>query len=441
MNVRREPPGECAEVTSLVTVVLAPHYDDEVLGCGGLVARLARGGTRVHVVFLTDGSGGIEEVGDRAAYASRRRAESVDAIRALGIASSDHLGLPDGSLLSSLDRLRPALERVLTTERPDLLLVPSPLELTGDHRAAFAAAPPGAHRAARRRRVVRRHRGAARARLRGEPRRPSRSAGRRVARARRDRERDVALSKPARATRLSRGGARPAPLAVPDAGAAGRAGRGLPQPARRRLPHPDPRPADHRARRRARARPGDAKGRWSRSWCAPRTARRCSPKRSRSLAASTYRRLEVVLVNDGGAQPLPPDGFALPLVRVELDSNRGRAAAANAGVAAARGHYVLFLDDDDLIAPEHVETLVTLAPDQRRARGVHRRRGRDLRARRASRAGSSAPGACPTAATSTPTSCSSTTTSRSTPCWSSAASTRRWARSTRRSSSSRTGIS
>ena len=99
-----------------------------------------------------------------------------------------------------------------------------------------------------------------------------------------------------------------------------------------------------------------------------------------SLARGSYRRVEVVLVNDGGAAPPVPDGYPLELRRVELTENRGRAGAADAGVAAAGGDYVAFLDDDDLAAPEHLATLVGLVGRRRRAGGLHRRRGGDLRA-------------------------------------------------------------
>jgi hypothetical protein len=68
----------------------------------------------------------------------------------------------------------------------------------------------------------------------------------------------------------------------------------------------------------------------------------------------------VVLVNDGGAPPETPTDFPLPLVRVDLERNGGRAAAAEAGVAAASGDFVTFLDDDDLAAPEHLATLAGL---------------------------------------------------------------------------------
>ena len=79
-----------------------------------------------------------------------------------------------------------------------------------------------------------------------------------------------------------------------------------------------------------------------------------------SLAAGEYRRAEVVLVNDGGEPPAVPAGFPLPVVRVDFTQNRGRAAAAEAGVAASTGEFVAFLDDDDLAAPEHLATLAGL---------------------------------------------------------------------------------
>ncbi len=39
-----------------ITIVFAPHQDDETLGCGALIAHKRNDGQPVHVVFLTDGS-------------------------------------------------------------------------------------------------------------------------------------------------------------------------------------------------------------------------------------------------------------------------------------------------------------------------------------------------------------------------------------------------
>jgi LmbE family N-acetylglucosaminyl deacetylase len=362
-------------VTSLVTVVLAPHYDDEVLGCGGLVARLARAGTRVHVVFLTDGAGGAESIDDRAAYSARRRAESVEALRELGVASAEHLDLPDGSLASSLDRLRTSIERVILAQRPDLLLLPSPLEITADHRAVFAAL----HRV-----LTPLRRGRGEAATADAPGAASRDALHDVATPLRvlayevnhaahpDLLVDVSSERPTieramvrYASQLERHGYLEAGLGLrrwrcstlqPGVELA-EAYRGL-------------RLIDFQTRTLAQliAELGGVpelhevnEGPLVSIVVRTKDRARLLAEALASIAASTYRRLEVVLVNDGGAKVEPPAGFTLPVVRVDLDANRGRAAAANAGVAAARGSHVLFLDDDDLIAPEHVATLVDLA--------------------------------------------------------------------------------
>ncbi|MFY9825166.1 MAG: PIG-L deacetylase family protein, partial [Thermoanaerobaculia bacterium] len=139
MSEPLQPPGWTERVRAASVLVLAPHYDDEVLGCGGLIAGLASAGTVVRILFLTDSSGGAEDVADRDAYGRRRREEAAKACEILGIAGCDHLGLPDGALDECLDAAEQGIRRAVFTQRPDLLLVPSPLEITRDHRAAFAA--------------------------------------------------------------------------------------------------------------------------------------------------------------------------------------------------------------------------------------------------------------------------------------------------------------
>ena len=84
-----------------------------------------------------------------------------------------------------------------------------------------------------------------------------------------------------------------------------------------------------------------------------------------SLARQTYEALEILVVDATGGRhrPLP----ALPLreghtIRL-VHSHRplARPQAANAGIDAARGEFLSFLDDDDICAPEHLQTLVDAA--------------------------------------------------------------------------------
>ncbi|MBI2934851.1 MAG: PIG-L family deacetylase, partial [Chloroflexi bacterium] len=47
-------------------LVLAPHIDDEVIGCGGVIGRLSRLGAEITVVYLTDGRRGNPALYERA---------------------------------------------------------------------------------------------------------------------------------------------------------------------------------------------------------------------------------------------------------------------------------------------------------------------------------------------------------------------------------------
>lgn len=83
-----------------------------------------------------------------------------------------------------------------------------------------------------------------------------------------------------------------------------------------------------------------------------------------SIACQTYTYLEVVLVNDGGCdldiKELQEILGGILLNYIRLEKNTGRSHAGNTGIKNAQGEYVGFLDDDDELYPEHVETLVSV---------------------------------------------------------------------------------
>ena len=86
-------PYTAAEVRAETLLVLAPHPDDEVLGCGGLSALVAKAGGRVVPVLVTDGGAGdFSGSGDAAAYVATRLAESTRAA-STAIGALDVVGL------------------------------------------------------------------------------------------------------------------------------------------------------------------------------------------------------------------------------------------------------------------------------------------------------------------------------------------------------------
>ena len=80
-----------------------------------------------------------------------------------------------------------------------------------------------------------------------------------------------------------------------------------------------------------------------------------------SILAQTYRDLEILLVDDGSTDGCPPicDEYERtePRVRVIHKENGGAADARNAGLEAASGEWIGFVDGDDFIMPEMYETL------------------------------------------------------------------------------------
>jgi LmbE family N-acetylglucosaminyl deacetylase len=139
-------------------LVLAPHMDDETIGCGGALARHVRAGATVHVVFLTDGRHGSGKAAALSGEARRleemkliatRKAEAARALEALGVQGATFLDVEDGTLAEDsavVERLR----AVLADKKPELVYVPCFLEQHPDHYAAsrvlLAAAQGTAHR-------------------------------------------------------------------------------------------------------------------------------------------------------------------------------------------------------------------------------------------------------------------------------------------------------
>lgn len=116
-------------------LVLAPHPDDETIGCGGAILLHRRQGDSVKVVFITDGAAGDPRGYYRGRdYRAIRRAEARKAASVLGVSELEFWDYADGSLNDSAG-LRQRLKGLLESEKPAVVYRPSLKDPHSDHRA------------------------------------------------------------------------------------------------------------------------------------------------------------------------------------------------------------------------------------------------------------------------------------------------------------------
>lgn len=118
-------------------LVLAAHPDDEVLGCGGTIARHAAAGDTVEVVFFTNGTGARGTDGK----AAKARARAMrKALQHLGATCLAHFDFPDNRLdQSAILDLAQALEKVTSDRSFDVVYTHHSGDLNVDHRQVHAA--------------------------------------------------------------------------------------------------------------------------------------------------------------------------------------------------------------------------------------------------------------------------------------------------------------
>lgn len=128
--------SECMETC----VVVAPHPDDETLGCGGVVCKKIAAGANVHFVFVTDGTASHSSLPVLDLKAMRER-EAIDAISQLGAGPDDvtFLEIPDGSARRHVDEIADRLVTLFNEFAPQGIFVPHALDPLADHEAVHQA--------------------------------------------------------------------------------------------------------------------------------------------------------------------------------------------------------------------------------------------------------------------------------------------------------------
>lgn len=116
------------------TLVVAPHADDEVLGAGGTMARLAEAGVEVHVAVVTEGQ--PPAYSDE--YMRSLKSEAAEAHRMLGVKGTHWLAQPAAQLGElAHGRLNAALRRIVVDLDPRTIMIPFLGDIHLDHQRVF----------------------------------------------------------------------------------------------------------------------------------------------------------------------------------------------------------------------------------------------------------------------------------------------------------------
>ena len=128
-------------------LIVAPHADDEVLGCGGTIARIKDEGGKVFVLFLYKGGIYTNSLDDQQVNVNPRAAEMENAMRILSVDSYDVAYMDDYN--TKLDVV-PQIELVSTIEKkskvslesvnPTMVAIPTLHAFNQDHIAVHTAA-------------------------------------------------------------------------------------------------------------------------------------------------------------------------------------------------------------------------------------------------------------------------------------------------------------
>lgn len=116
-------------------LIFAAHPDDEVLGCGGTIAKLADEGANIHVAFLADGV--FSRAGDQKSQQGDLRARRAAAQKAsdiLGVKSVSFGNFPDNRLdtVALLDIIK-VVEKLIVMHRPEMVFTHHAGDVNIDH--------------------------------------------------------------------------------------------------------------------------------------------------------------------------------------------------------------------------------------------------------------------------------------------------------------------
>lgn len=118
-------------------LVVAPHPDDEILGCGGTIAKHVASGNDVKVIIVTNGFLGAPELFKKEGT-DRVRKEALESHKLLGVSQTFFLDFPAPRLDSIASyKLSIAIEKVIRQNGITDIYIPHRGDIHKDHRITY----------------------------------------------------------------------------------------------------------------------------------------------------------------------------------------------------------------------------------------------------------------------------------------------------------------
>ncbi|MEK6685301.1 MAG: PIG-L family deacetylase, partial [Pseudomonadota bacterium] len=336
-------------IPSTRILVFAPHPDDEVLGCGGAIMRHVEQGIPVCVIVVSDGAHGVSEE-TTTEYTLQRQNESIAAAHILGYGTPVFWQYRDRQVSYS-EKLIQEIITVIRETGADLVYAPSVFEMHPDHRALAMAVIEAVRRIGQPVRVALYEVGV--------PLHPNQLLDISDLVARKTAAMECFSSQNARqrydlhiaALNRYRTYTLPASVTAAEAYILLSAEELSNDPLKLYQP-------EH-TRQKALGLALDSRDLPLVSVIIRSMDRPTLSDALDSVALQTYPNIEVVIVNAKGANHRETGEWCgrFPLRMVGNNEPLNRSRAANAGLEAARGDYLIFLDDDDWFMPHHIAKL------------------------------------------------------------------------------------
>ncbi len=121
-------------------LILSPHADDEILGCGGLISKYSKQNYQINVLILTNANLGAPEI-----YTPQQikiiRNEAKQANSLIGTKKLYFENLPGLNLIKyPTYKISNIINKYIHNINPEIILLPSPNDIHDDHKIIFKAA-------------------------------------------------------------------------------------------------------------------------------------------------------------------------------------------------------------------------------------------------------------------------------------------------------------